>query len=153
MSSSFFTTDDGDITLRAGQDPSSIHDFRVHKFILSLASPVFNDMFAFPQPFDQNHNQQPGIPIVDIPDSPQVLDAILQFVYPGAELSVLTDLSITSALLSAADKYNMPSMLPVLGGALKFLVGAEPFSVYIVACRFGLLEEAKAAARARLSRQ
>ena len=47
--STFFTTDDGEIVLRASSQPNSKYDFRVHKFILSLASPVFKDMFTFPQ--------------------------------------------------------------------------------------------------------
>jgi hypothetical protein len=85
MSSTLFTTSDGDIILRAGQEPDSKHDFRVHKFILSLASPVFKDMFTFPQPPDQNWVEQPDISIVNVPDRPKVLDAVLRFVYPGVE--------------------------------------------------------------------
>jgi hypothetical protein len=148
MSSTLFTTDDGDIILRAGPEPGSTHDFRVHKLILSLASPVFKDMFAFPQPPDQTQNERPHIPIVCITDPPQVLDAILRFIYPGVDLPKFTDLSTLPPLLSAADKYDIASMRPVLRDALKSFIKAQAFRVYIVACRFGLLEEAKAAARA-----
>jgi len=147
MSLPFLTTDDGDVILRAIQGTILTHDFRVHKLILSLASPVFKDMFTFPQPPEQNHSDQPDIPIVDVSDSPQVLDTILRFIYPGVELPTFTDLSTVSALLSAADKYNVASMRPTLRGALKTFVDVEPFRVYTVACRFGLWEEAKAAAR------
>ena len=146
MPSTFFTTDDGDVILRAGTDPGSKHDFRIHKLILSLASPVFKDMFSFPQPPNQNKIEQPDIPIVDVPDSPQVLDTILRFVYPGVELPKFTDLSLLSALLSAADKYNIASMLPVLRDALNAFIPENSFSVYATACRFGFSEEAKAAA-------
>lgn len=51
MSSSLFATDDGDVILRTGPEPDSKNAFRVHKFILSLASTVFNDMilrFIYP---------------------------------------------------------------------------------------------------------
>jgi len=152
MSSPYFTTDDGDIILRASQEPVLTHDFRVHKFILSLASPVFKDMFTFSQPLDQTHNDQPDTPVVHVSDSPQILDTILRFVYPGVDLPTFTDLSTVSALLSAADKYNIRSMRPALRGALKSCIDIEPFRVYIVACRFGLWAEARAAARVLTSK-
>jgi hypothetical protein len=75
------------------------------------------------------------------------LDAILRFVYPGVDLPKFTDLSTLSALLSAADKYDIASMRPILKDALKSFLPRQPFRVYIVACQFGFLEEAKAAAR------
>ena len=67
MSPTFLTTTDGDIVLRAGPEPDSKHDFRVHKFILSLASPVFKDMLAFPPPPDQTSNEH-QLPVVDVLD-------------------------------------------------------------------------------------
>ena len=148
MSPTFFTTNDGDVILRANPESGSKHDFRVHRFILSLASTVFKDMFSFPQPPDENQKEPHGIPAVDVPDSPEVLDVILRFIYPGVEPPKFTDLSILSGLLSAADKYNIVSMQPVLRDALKTFIPNEPFRVYILACRFGFLEEAKAAAKA-----
>jgi hypothetical protein len=147
MSSTLFTTSDGDIILRAGQDPNSKHDFRVHKFILSLASPVFKDMFTFPQPPDQNRVEKPDISIVDVLDPPKVLDAILRFIYPGVEPPEIPDLPTLSALLSTADKYNITSIYPVLKGTLKTFLPRHPFGVYVVACRFGFAAEAKEAAK------
>ena len=144
---SLFTTHGGDIILRAGTEPDLKHDFCVHKFILSLASTVFKDMFAFPQPSDQNQNEHPGIPVVDIPDSPGVFDTILRCIYPGVELPRITDISILSTLFSAADKYNIASICPVLKESLKSFLPGDSFRVYIIACRFGFLEEAKEAAR------
>jgi len=144
---SFFTTHDGDVILRAGAGSDSKHDFRVHKFILSLASSVFKDMFTLPQPSNQNENEHPDIPVVDIPDSPEVVDTILRYIYPGVELPKLTKISILSALFSAADKYNIPSICPVLKESLKTFLPRDPFGAYIIACRFGLLEEAKEATR------
>ena len=149
---SLFTTHDGDVILRAGAGSDSQHDFRVHKFILSLASSVFKDMFTFPQPSDQNENEHPDIPVVDIPDSPEVVDTILRYIYPGVELPKVTKISILSALFSAADKYNIASMSPVLKESLKTFLSNDPFGVYAIACRFGLLEEAKEATRMSSSR-
>ena len=145
MSSTFFTTDDGDIILRAGPESGPKHDFRAHKFILALASSVFNDMFTFPQPPDQNQNEEHQLPIVDVPDPPEVLDAILRFIYPGVDLPKFTNLSIVSTLLSAADKYDLASMSPVLRDNLKTFSHHHPFEVYVIACRFGFLEEMREA--------
>jgi hypothetical protein len=50
-------------------------------------------------------------------------------------------------LLSAADKYNVTSIYPVLRDILKTFLPNHPFGAYIVACRFGFLEEAKEAAK------
>ena len=144
----FLTTDDGDVILRAGREPGPKHDFRVHKLILSLASPVFKDMFTLPQPPpDQSQNEQSDIPVVDVPDSPQDLDTILRLIYPGVELPVFTGLSTVSALFSIADKYNITSVYPILRGALKTTLPRNSFGMYIIACRFGFLEEAREAAR------
>jgi hypothetical protein len=147
MSSTLFTTDGGDVILRAGQEPGSKHDFCVHKFILSLASSVFKDMFTFPQPHNQNHNDQSELPVVNVPDPPEVLDVILRFIYPGVEPPKFTDVRLVSTLLSAADKYHIASMSPSLRESLKSFVQAEPFRVYIIACQFGFLDEAMTAAK------
>lgn len=61
------------------------HTFRIHKFILSLASPIFKDMFTLPQPPNLICSAQSDLSIIDITDRPAVLDMILQFIYPGAE--------------------------------------------------------------------
>jgi len=146
MSPTFFTVDDGDVVLRAGPEPDSKHNFRVHKFILSLASPVFKDMFAFPQPPYQSLSEQ-QLPIVDVLEPPEVIDTILRLIYPGVEPPTITDIPILTALLSAADKYNITSIYPILKNTLKTFLCGSPFRAYVVACRFGFSEEAKEAAK------
>ena len=146
-SSTFFTVNGGDIILRAGPDPSSKRDFRVHKVILSLASPVFADMFGLPQPSDQNQSAEHQLPIIEVTDPSEVLDKFLRLIYPGVEPLTIGDLPTLTALLSAADKYNVTSVYPILKDTLKTFLPLRPFGVYIVACRFGFSEEAKAAAR------
>jgi hypothetical protein len=88
---------------------NSKHDFRVHKFILSLASPVFKDMFALPQPLDQTLDEQHGLPVVDVPEPPEALDIILRFIYPGVEPPKITKPSALTATLLSADKYDISS--------------------------------------------
>ena len=149
MSSTLFTTDDGDVILRAGPlDPGTKHDFCVHKLILSLASPVFKDMFAFPQPPDQTLGGQHQLPVIDIPDPPEVLDKTLRFIYPGVEPPKITEPQTLTALLSMADKYNIASIYPPLREILKtFIMPRESLWVHIVACRFGFSEVMKEAAK------
>ena len=149
MSSTLFTTTDGDVILHAGSDPDpdSKRDFRVHKFILSLASPVFKDMFTLPQPPDQTLNKQRQPSVVDVLDPPEILDTILRLIYPGVEPPKITNLRTLTALLSAADKYDITSIYPVLRGTLKTFLPRASFGVYAVACRFGFSEEMKEAAR------
>ena len=151
MPPTFFTTSDGDIILHASTDSGPKHDFRAHKFILSLASPVFKDIFTLPQPSGQKQDGESDIHTVDIPDSPKVIDIILRFIYPGVEPPNITNLSTLTALFSATDKYNIASMLPILRQSLKTFLPGDSFEVYIIACRFGLSEEAKEAAQVSTS--
>lgn len=146
MPQTFFTTADGDIILRASSESGSGHDFRVHRFILGLASPVFKDMFSLPQPPAQDQTEEQKPPIVDVTDPPEVLDAILRFVYPGVDLPKFTTLSFVSASLSTVDKYDLASMRTVLRDSLRTFLPRDSFQVYTIACRFGFLEEAKVAA-------
>ena len=146
MPPALFTTKDGDVVLRAGPVLDSKRDFRVHKFILSLASPVFKDMFTFPQPPNQSLNEQ-QLPIVDVMEPPEVIDRILRFIYPGVEPPKVVNIPSLAALLSAADKYNITSIYPILKNTLKTFLPGNPFGVYVVACRFGFSEEAKEAAK------
>ena len=145
MPQTFFTTADGDIILRASPESGSGHDFRVHQFILGLASPVFKEMFSLPQPPAQDQNEEHKPPIVNVAEPPEVLDAILRFIYPGVDLPKFTSLSIVSASLSAADKYDLASMRSVLRDSLRTFLPRDSFEVYAIACRFGF-PEAKAAA-------
>ena len=144
---SFFTTRDGDVIIRAAQEPGPTRDFRVHKFILSLASSVFKDMFTLPEPPDQNHPESPEVPVVDVSDPPKIIDTILRLIYPGVEPPKISDVSTLSALFSTADKYNITSIYPVLKESMKSFLPRDSFTVYLIACRLGLLEEAKEAAR------
>lgn len=82
----YFT--DGDICLSAPyaqaleSSPADGLIFRVHRFILSLHSPVFRDMFDLPE--------QPGanvlyddVALVQMPDSAEDVEALLYAFYYG----------------------------------------------------------------------
>jgi len=143
-----FTTKNGDIILRAGQQPDSTHDFRVHKLILSLASPVFRTMFGSPQPPHEAPIGQPDtIPVINVPDSPEALDIVLRVIYPVVPPKI-GDLPTLTAVFPVVERYKFISIWPILEKALKVFLPDNPTAVYTVARQFGLLEVAEEAARA-----
>jgi len=56
MATQWKTPPDADVILRA----SGGKEFHAHKLVLSLASPVFRDMFSVPQPPQSPHNSPPS---------------------------------------------------------------------------------------------
>lgn len=141
-----FTTDDGDVILRAGPEPGLKHDFRVHKIVLSLLSPVFKGLFQVAQP-DGGRGEL--LPIVPITDTPESVDLLLRFIYPGRVPPIITDPPTLSALMTIADKYGIQTVAHVVKERLadEKILEKDPFGVYVVARRWGFLDEAKRAAR------
>lgn len=125
MSSKFFNIADGDVILRAGQEPGSRHDFCVHKVTLSITSPVFKDMFASPQPSTQNNIEQSTFPIIDVPYSPEAVDVYLRFSYVKSP-SVI-DFQTLTALFPLARAYKVSSLWLVLRATLKSFLPDDPF--------------------------
>ena len=146
MLSDPFTTQDGDVILRAGPEPGSKHDFRVHKVVLSLASHVFKDLFLTAQP---DGSQADPLPVVAITDSPESVDLFLRFIYPGVVPPANPNLANLVALLTIADKYDVQTIPPAVKGLLanEEVQMDDPFGVYIIARRWGFDNEAKRAAQ------
>ena len=72
-----FDWDDADVILRAIHGTDS-RDFRVHKLLPSLTSPVFKDMFGLPQPPSETLE----IHTIDVTDPPRALEVILRLFTP-----------------------------------------------------------------------
>lgn len=70
-----FWFDDGDIVLSATDDDDEYH-FRVHRVILTIASPVFREMLSMPQPKKGNIS-----PVFLNDDSVEDLEALLGVLY------------------------------------------------------------------------
>ena len=130
---------DADIILRA----SGGKEFHAHKLVLSLASPVFRDMFSIPQPPDTSSQT----PIIDVDDPPETLELFLQIIYPirnpptnGAET--------LASLLRLADKYDAKVALDAHKDYLPSIcVGIPPIYMYAIFSARGREKEAEAAAR------
>ena len=136
-----FNVPDGDIILRA-LSPLTHRDFRVHKLILSLASPVFRDMFGIPQPRANELNAD--IEIIEMTDPPRALDLVLRLIYPFPPPTV-DSLDLLVEGLVITDKYNIEGARARLREPLNRFIGEAPLRVYAIASRFGFNEEAEAA--------
>ena len=137
-----FDASDADAILRS----SDGKEFRIHKLILSLASPVFQGMFSLPQPTDPPSQ----IPSVDLPEHSDILQPFIQYLYPRSPPKI-SDLSMWAALYTIADKYSAEGAMESLRETLipRFL-DTHPLRVYALASRWGFEEEARIASRRTL---
>jgi len=132
-----FDAPDADIILRALGPPK--HDFRVHKVLLSLASPVFKDMFSLPQPTlgDSAESTVAEVEIVEVTDPADALDIVLRIIYPFDPPSLDGNFNTIVECLVIADKYDIKRAKLQLCSALTRMGATEPLRVYAVASRFG----------------
>ncbi|KAJ7076737.1 hypothetical protein B0H15DRAFT_805465 [Mycena belliarum] len=127
-----------DLILRSSDDI----EFHVHRVVLSLLSPVFQDMFTFPQPASE-----PEIPEVGMSESGDALDRALRFCYPGAEPSVETLAQLCEILDILLHKYDMQSIVPVAKLYLTQHLDTNPLGSFAVAARYNWDELASVAAK------
>ena len=142
-----FTADDADIVLRASRCHAP-REFRVHKTILSITSPVFKDMFDIPQPVSSATTPEATTPVIDVDDTPEDLENFLRIIYPFGP-PTLSTLDAILHVLAILDKYQVHSAL--LRPLRSQLVSPEflkndPVRVYSIACCWKFKEEADLAA-------
>lgn len=129
-------------------------DFRVHKLVLSLASPVFESMFSLPGPNSHAPNnaqeRRDALPVITLPEESAVLDPLLRLCYPTTS-PTLTQLSKTMILYDALDKYAMDTVLPAVQEFLVRDVVQNPMVAYVFGCRYRVQALITAAAKATLT--
>ena len=137
-----------DVILRSADNV----DFRVFKLILSLSSPIFEDMFALPQASEgDNRNEiKDGLPVVQLTEDTKTLDILLSKCYPMAVMDPRDPETLieTHRLLDTAIKYNVERVEKWARGRMfgpRFL-DTDPVRVFAVACHYRLEAEAKLAA-------
>ncbi|KAF7345764.1 hypothetical protein MVEN_01597000 [Mycena venus] len=118
-------------------------DFRVHRVVLSQASPFFKDMFSLPQAASQAPE-----PIV-VAESGRLFDRFLRVWYPGAQIVVAFDglEELGDIIELALSKYDMQFLSPILQNHLRMYRGAHYVGVFALACRYGWGDVARAAAK------
>lgn len=148
-----FTRRDADIVLRSSDDV----DFRVHKIILSLASPILEGMLSIPQPptpsVDDPDTTDDGKPIIHMRgEDSEMLEAVLRECYPGMESKAQKDLRIVGKVLAMAEKYEMEGIIGRMEIILQYacFVQKEPLRVYAIARRYNLSCAARVAAKESL---
>ena len=127
MSNNYLGTADSDLILRSADG----QEFGVHKSILSLASPVFRNMFSFPQP----PSEPTKVPEVELYETREVIDVFLRCIYQIPKPTV-NDLELLEALVATADKYEAQIVLNMVES---WLVAPEnlkedPLRAYAIAC-------------------
>jgi len=131
-----FDAEDADLILLS----ADAKEFRVHRIILSVASPVFRDMFTFPHPHDPTNQ----LPHVHLPETTTTLDILLRYIYPIPSPKIEDFATLTNVLVSA-EKYGAEGVTSRLRTVLvssRFL-DLDPLRVYAIACRWSFFEEAK----------
>ncbi|EIW53684.1 uncharacterized protein TRAVEDRAFT_52801 [Trametes versicolor FP-101664 SS1] len=121
--------------------------FCVHRVIIANASPVFADMFSFPQPTSDGEK-----PVVDVTESDNVWRLLLDFCYLRTDEPSLP-LHDILGLLEAARKYRMAAITTWMRRTLSRPENAElqALRTYAIACAYDLPDVARLAARGYLS--
>ncbi|KAI0040318.1 hypothetical protein FA95DRAFT_899404 [Auriscalpium vulgare] len=105
-----FDDKNADIILRAADDI----DFRVHKNVLGIASPIFQSMFTLPQPISTLEDalthivdDKDGLPVVCMAEGSATLSSLLMAVYFPSLTSMPSCPEDAFELLAAAEKFEM----------------------------------------------
>ena len=127
-------------------------NFRVHKSVLSLSSPFFDDMFSLPQPPDQE--VVGGLPVVRLSEDAEVLNCLLTMLYPISSM-IPDTYDKTLMVLAASQKYDMDVIQSRIraetqGKKLPMPTGAATFHAYAIASVKGLSPEKETLARLTL---
>jgi len=132
-----FDAPDADIILRALGPP--IRDFRVHKLLLSLASPVFKDMLSLPQPAsdDSGESTVAEAEVVEVTDPAEALEIVLRMIYPFNTPSLNGGFNTLVECLVITDKYEIKGAKSRLYSLLTRMNATQPLRVYATATRFG----------------
>ncbi|KAK7692521.1 hypothetical protein QCA50_004150 [Cerrena zonata] len=138
-----FQFDDADVILRAQG-----LEFLAHRFLLSHVSPVFKDMFSLPR---DAQTSQEGRPVVDLTEDAQTIHDILSCLYPGIEDPHFESLPSLQAFLLAVRKYSMSKLQDRMAKPLEAKAQGDPVRVFIIACKAGLSQVARIAAKHTLT--
>ncbi|KIJ40245.1 hypothetical protein M422DRAFT_49199 [Sphaerobolus stellatus SS14] len=112
--------EDGDIILRVKEDNGEDHQFRIHKFVLTVHSQAFKDMVALGT---QVHREYSEVPVVELKDD-AVADvrALLMVLYEGFALQEAHDeMTFGEALgvLRLSHKYQFDTFYKAIIRSLK----------------------------------
>lgn len=129
-----------DLVLRT---PDAV-DFYVHKCILSIVSPFFEQMFTLDQSSSHTTDRQS---VIDVSERSTTLDALLRLCYPVFEPDIPTP-SFAVKVIAAAQKYDMQPIVSRLKVPLRAFIAHTPLVVFAISCNHQLDDVAWEAALA-----
>ncbi|KAI0358517.1 hypothetical protein OH77DRAFT_1362125, partial [Trametes cingulata] len=138
--SSLFDRADADVIFRSCDGV----DLRLHKLILSMASPFFADMFTLPAAADavQNPEKEENVQVVEMAESAETLENLFAFCYPMERSDRSLGFDTARSVLHAATKFDMPFVTRPVMESLEGYLPFEPLRVYAIAY---LMEDAELA--------
>ena len=141
-----------DIVLRSCDS----HNFHVSKLYIDNSSPVLRDIIRnCSSTSDVAHDEEPEpLPVVELPENGEILHSLLTLIFPV--IPILPHIPETiMELLAVAQKYQMPSVLSHIRGAISrqhppFFRLETAFNLYFLARKLVLHQEAVQAAQVTL---
>jgi hypothetical protein len=124
--------------------------FRVFKNVLSLASPIFADMFSIPSPPSEKPHE---VQVVPLSERSIALDIALRHIYPmrRAQPPEADNLLYARILAEFAQKYQVEVLDQFIIGYLAGSLACDPVGVYAIAVTYGYNDMGGNAARSCLN--
>ena len=145
-----FDDPDADVVLCTADN---VH-FWVYKLLLSLASPVFKDMFRLPQPStsEPGSTDESGRPIIPVAENRNTIEMMLRFCHPSVNSATLDNLEDIQAMLAVMTKYDMQDGVARVQRQLSapVFVTKEPLRVFAISYRYRLADTARLAMKASI---
>lgn len=136
--------EDADIVLRTHRSKG----FRVHRSVLSVASPVLRALVAEAPKTSPEDDEKGELPEVNVEDAPEDLDLLLRLIYPVTPSPKFEDFDTLSRAFAILQKYQVEGAQGLLKPMLisPSFLASDPVRAYALACRLGFKEEAEVAA-------
>ncbi|TFY71124.1 hypothetical protein EVG20_g1886 [Dentipellis fragilis] len=130
-------------------------DFRVHKALVSLASPSFDGLLSLPPPITDGivsiNEVKDGLPVIPFPEDQQTLLYLLCSCH-GFAPDVLPPLTVQGlkSVCAAHDKYVITAIHPRVHDTFISVAKEDPVAVYAIACHYRMDKLMLAAAKLSL---
>lgn len=130
-------------------------EFKVFKAILSMASPIFRDMFDMPTVTSKEAENslaenEASLPVIPVQEDAETLQALLQMIYPITP-PLIQSMTLAGKLVTTCDKYFIDAAKVQLyvRGILSHEESLikEPIACYTIAWKLGMEQEAIVASR------
>lgn len=125
-----YNTNGGDLVLRPSANPAVLAVSFRHTSLLRLASPAFKVMLSIPR-----SKQETAEDPVDMDEDAQVLETLLDLIYPQSDLPTFSSLAHVQSVFLAAKKFDMARVLEIARRIVlsDLSLEADPVGLYLLA--------------------